>query len=58
MKSAVALAYDAGVDPNRCDLALDYLLNEVQSLVLGISTTEIATSLSIDQRRGRFTVFT
>ena len=28
VKSAVALAYDAGVDPNRCDLALDYLLNE------------------------------
>ena len=28
VKSAVALAYDAGVDPNRCDLALDYLLND------------------------------
>ena len=28
VKSAVALAYDAGVDSNRCDLALDYLLNE------------------------------
>ena len=28
VKSAVALVYDAGVDPNVCDLALDYLLNE------------------------------
>lgn len=28
VKSAVALAYDAGIDPNGCDLALDYLLNE------------------------------
>ena len=28
VKSAVALAFDAGVDPYQCDLALDYLLNE------------------------------
>ena len=28
VKSAVALAYDVGIDPNTCDLALDYLLNE------------------------------
>ena len=28
VKSALALVYDAGIDPNRCDLALDYLLNE------------------------------
>ena len=28
VKSAVALVYDAGIDPKRCDLALDYLLNE------------------------------
>ena len=28
VKSAVALVHDAGVDPNRCDLALEYLLNE------------------------------
>lgn len=28
VKSTVALVYDAGVDPNRCDLALDYLLHE------------------------------
>ncbi len=28
VKSAVALVYDAGVDPKQCNLALDYLLNE------------------------------
>ena len=28
VKSAVALVFDAGIDPNQCDLALDYLLNE------------------------------
>lgn len=28
VKSAVALAFDAGVDPRQCNLALDYLLNE------------------------------
>ncbi len=28
VKSALALAFDAGIDPNSCDLALDYLLNE------------------------------
>ena len=28
VKSAVALTYNAGIDPNRCDLALEYLLNE------------------------------
>ena len=28
VKSAVALVFDAGVDPYQCDLALDYLLNE------------------------------
>ena len=28
VKSAVALVYDAGIDPKQCDLALDYLLNE------------------------------
>ena len=28
VKSAVALVHDTGVDPNRCDLALEYLLNE------------------------------
>lgn len=27
VKSAVALVYDAGIDPRQCDLALDYLLN-------------------------------
>ncbi len=28
VKSAVALVFDAGVDPSQCDLALDYLLHE------------------------------
>ena len=28
VKSALALAFDAGIDPSACDLALDYLLNE------------------------------
>ena len=28
VKSTVAIAYDAGIDPRACDLALDYLLNE------------------------------
>jgi len=28
VKSALALTYDAGVDPKQCDLALDYLKNE------------------------------
>ena len=28
VKSAVALVFDAGVDPSQCDLAIDYLLNE------------------------------
>lgn len=28
VKSALALAHDVGIDPNTCDLALDYLLNE------------------------------
>ena len=27
VKSAVALTHDGGIDPNTCDLALDYLLN-------------------------------
>ena len=28
VKSAVALVFDAGIDPTQCDLALDYLLQE------------------------------
>ena len=28
MKSALALVFDSGIDPNHCDLALDYLRNE------------------------------
>ena len=28
VKSALALVFDAGVDPSNCDLAFDYLLNE------------------------------
>ena len=28
VKSAVALVFDAGIDPTHCDLALDYLLHE------------------------------
>ena len=28
VKSAIALVFDAGVDPKQCDLALDYLMNE------------------------------
>ena len=28
VKSAVALVFDAGIDPTQCDLALDYLLHE------------------------------
>ena len=35
VKSAVALAYDAGIDPNNCDLALDYLLNEEAEACFG-----------------------
>ena len=35
VKSAVALAYDAGIDPNHCDLALDYLLNEEAEACFG-----------------------
>ena len=28
VKSAVALVFDAGIEPSQCDLAIDYLLNE------------------------------
>ena len=35
VKSAVALVYDAGVDPRQCDLALDYLLNEGKEACFG-----------------------
>lgn len=28
VKAAVALVFDAGVDPGQCDLALNYLLNQ------------------------------
>ena len=35
VRSAVALAYDAGIDPNNCDLALDYLLNEEAEACFG-----------------------
>ena len=35
VKSAVALVFDAGVDPKQCDLALDYLLNEGKEACFG-----------------------
>ena len=35
VKSAVALVYDAGVDPRQCDLALNYLLNEDEEPCFG-----------------------
>ena len=35
VKSAVALACDAGIAPSRCDLALDYLLNEDSEACFG-----------------------
>ena len=35
VKSAVALVYDAGVDPRKYDLALNYLLNEEEEACFG-----------------------
>ena len=35
VKSAVALTYDAGIDPNGCDIALNYLLNEAAEPCFG-----------------------
>ena len=35
VKSAVALAFNAGVDPKQCDLALDYLLREGREACFG-----------------------
>lgn len=35
VKSAVALVYDAGIDPRQCDLALDYLLNDGKEACFG-----------------------
>ena len=35
VKSAVALVFDAGIDPSQCDLALDYLLSDDKEPCLG-----------------------
>ena len=35
VKSALALVFDAGVDPKQCDLALDYLLHEGKEACFG-----------------------
>ncbi len=35
VKSAIALVYDAGIDPRQCDLALDYLLKDGKEACFG-----------------------